>query len=150
MLQAHGWNPCRLGMPTSVINLQVITAVGLHQILPCSRMLAARGETALFPRRFAGCWRKAPGVQRRGAWTRESIRPRCTVHTVSRQGKAGICFGTLRRDEQQSTGENQDVLVGEGVVKAMTERCRNPRGSLVRWSSHPVGAAFPSPLRKMR
>lgn len=88
--------------------------------MPCRGMLAAKGETMLFPLRVAAVWHR--GAQKHSA--------PMEVPSASPQGKAGICFGALRQDEQQPTGENQGMLVGEGVVKAMTESCRNPRESL--------------------
>lgn len=57
------------------------------------------------------------------------------AHHASPWGEAGVCFGTLHRDEQQPTGENQDMLVGDSAGKGMTKRCRNPREGLMWWLS---------------
>lgn len=109
---------------------EIIIAVGLNQIVPCSWLW---GVTALFPSHFTGHWRKIPGVQCHGIWTHENIQPQHTV--TSPCGKAAVCFGTLHWHEQQFTGENRDMLVGDSAGKVMTERCRNPREGLMRWLS---------------
>lgn len=122
--------------------LEVIVAVGLNQIVPCSQLMAVRGDS---PVSFTLHCPLKEDSWCSVLWHLDTWKHPAPAHSASAWGKAGVCFGSLHWNEQQPTGENQDMLVGDSAGKAMTERCRNPREGLCGGSA---GAAFSLLLHK--